>query len=586
MILQALTQLYEVLSKAGEIPRPGWVMTRVSYAIEINRDGKVLSVLPLKFLSGDGKKMVPRTMSLPAPVKRTVGKVSNFLWDNANYFLALDTKGDKEHAMKCFEEAKRLHAELLSDCKNGFALAILKFFATWDARNAENCVLLANASEDLAKGENVTFMYEGRFAADDSELCSAWQRHFDCEEEGEKLRCLISGESTVPVAVHPTIKGVRNAQSAGAALVAFNADAFCSYNREQSLNAPISKYAAFAYTAALNYLIAQRNADGKPMAKQIGDTTTVFWAEDAQEQYQNAFSAVLDGDGGDVVTASSLEGFLKAIARGENADWDGFPIKPKNRFYVLGLAPNAARLSVRFFLQDNFGNMAQNIQEHYNRLEIVPDGRSKWNTLPLWALLQETVNKKSKDKTPNPQMAGDTIRAILTNGMYPSTLYQQTQLRIRAERDITWGRASIIKAYLIKNIKSDIYKEVLTVKLNEQATFQPYVLGRLFFVLEAIQLRANPGINTTIKDKYFSSACATPMVVFPILLRLAEVHLKKMDTGTKVYYSKQLGELTQMITESYPAHQTLNEQGIFQLGYYHQTQKRYEKKNNNIEEEK
>lgn len=175
-------------------------------------------------------------------------------------------------------------------------------------------------------------------------------------------------------------------------------------------------------------------------------------------------------------------------------------------------------------------------------------------------------------------MAGDTLRAIITGGRYPATLYQQTQLRIRADRNVSMGRAAIIKAYLLRNTDENFNKEALVVDLNEKTVYQPYILGRLFSVLEAVQQKANPGINTTIKDKYFTSACATPAVVFPTLMKLAEKHLRKLDEGSRIWYSKQLLELTAALTESYPAHLTLNDQGIFQLGYYHQTQKRYEKK--------
>jgi CRISPR-associated protein Csd1 len=175
-------------------------------------------------------------------------------------------------------------------------------------------------------------------------------------------------------------------------------------------------------------------------------------------------------------------------------------------------------------------------------------------------------------------MAGDTLRSILSGQSYPATLYQQTQLRIRAEHEVTRGRAGIIKAYLTRLQNNEKFREALTVKLNEETDYQPYILGRLFSVLEGLQQAANPGINTTIKDKYFTSAGATPAVVFPTLLNLAEKHLRKLDGGKRVYWAKQVTELTSRVTESYPAHHNLYDQGIFQLGYYHQTQKRFEKK--------
>ena len=269
---------------------------------------------------------------------------------------------------------------------------------------------------------------------------------------------------------------------------------------------------------------------------------------------------------------------MDRLSRGQSVSPGGIPLRPDNRFYVLGLAPNAARLSVRFFHQSTFGGLTKNLQAHYERIQMVSDGRSKWDAIPLWSLLDETVNQKGRDKSPSPQMAGDTLRSILTGGRYPATLYQQTQLRIRAERTVTRGRAAIIKAYLLQNREAERYKEALCVKLNEQTTAQPYVLGRIFSVLEAIQQTANPGIGATIKDKYFTAACATPATIFPILFNLSEKHLRKLDAGLRFYYETMQRELMAKISESYPTHHTLAEQGIFQLGYYHQTQKRYEKK--------
>ncbi|NLB61193.1 MAG: type I-C CRISPR-associated protein Cas8c/Csd1, partial [Clostridiales bacterium] len=357
-----------------------------------------------------------------------------------------------------------------------------------------------------------------------------------------------------------------------------NAPAYCSFEREQNYKAPVSKYAAFAYTSALNHLLAD-----KAHKKRIGDATVVFWAEDAEPGYQDAFSFFVDGSSKDdnEVTNQDLEALMKVIADGNVVNWDNATIEPDNRFYVLALSPNAARISVRFFLRDSFGNMLKNLYAHYQRLEIVSDNRTKFKNIPLWALLRETINQKSTDKTPSPQMAGDTLKAILTGGLYPTTLYMQTQMRIRAEREIPQGRAAIIKAYLLRNAEDKNIKEVLTVELNENTKYQPYVLGRLFSVLEEVQNQASGA--TSIKDKYFTSACATPSVVFPMILSLADKHLRKLEGGRKVHYAKRIGELMGMITESYPAHHNLHDQGIFQLGYYHQTQKRYEKKNNNKE---
>ena len=193
-------------------------------------------------------------------------------------------------------------------------------------------------------------------------------------------------------------------------------------------------------------------------------------------------------------------------------------------------------------------------------------------------MLDETVNQNSRDKSPTPGMAGETLCAILSDTPYPATLLNGVSLRIRAEREITRGRAAILKAYYLKNPHPDIPKEVLTVSLNPDSTNIPYTLGRLFCVLEAIQSSANPGINATIKDKYFNSASAIPSRVFPMLINLAQKHLRKLEKGWSISYSKQLTDLTAKLGETFPDRLSLPQQGAFQLGYYHQTQARYTKK--------
>ena len=569
MILQALTAYYEDLARTGKIARQGWGKSRISYALELGEGGEVCRVIPLETADERGKSR-PREMELPAPVKRTVGVASNFLWDNGSYLLghAKDAAKDSR-AEKCFAAAKELHCSLLSGSEDPFAQAICRFFENYNPALGSTDPVLAGEWENLISGCNLTFAYGNQYPGDNEALARVWESHYGQDAEGEKLRCLITGEPAVPEKTHPAIKRLYGAQSSGAALVSFNAPAFCSYGREQNENAPVGQYGAFAYPAALNYLLSDRRH-----YRRIGGDTYVFWAEGAEEQYEDAFGAFLDGNS-DTVKDEDLASVLDALAGKKLCNWDNLPLNPENRFYVLGLAPNAARISVRFFLQDTFGVFAQRLKAHYDRLEIIRPSFDNRTQLPLWLLLQETVNRQSRDKTASPQMSADTLRAILTGGRYPATLFQQTMLRIRAEHDITRGKAAIIKAYLLRNDTQQNRMEALTVKLNDDCNDLPYVLGRLFSVLEDIQQQANPGINTTIKDRYFSSASATPAVVFPVLLNLAEKHQKKLGAGQKVYNSKRLQDLMGRIRESYPTHLTLSDQGIFQLGYYHETQKRY-----------
>lgn len=574
MILQALARYYEDLLSRGEIDAPGWTPAKISYALCLNEKGRLTQVVPTMEEVSKGKKTVlqPQVFPLPAAVKRTVGIDSNFLWDNSTYLLGVDQKGKPERSRDCFAAAAQKHHAVLDGIDSSIARAILAFFDTWQPSQAAEHSALAGLLEEVTAGANLLFRVDGCYPQKDVAIREAWQSYRESSNpDAVRMQCLVTGREDEITATHPAIKGVRDAQSSGAALVSFNAPAFCSYGREQNFNAPVGKYAAFAYTVALNHLLADRNN-----VQLIGDTTVVCWAEGADPAYQSfAMTAFFGAESG--LSDNDLRAALKRLADGLPCDDLG--IDPERPFYILGLAPNAARLSVRFFLRDSFGRLMKNVNDHYERLKII---NARYEVVPLWALLRETVNLNSRDKSPSPTMAGAVARAIFSGGPYPASLLEAVMLRIRAERNITWGRAAIIKAYYLKNPHKDCPKEVLTVSLNEASTDTAYTLGRLFSVYEAVQQAANPGINATIKDKYFNSAAAMPASIFPILNNLCQKHLRKLDGRLRVYYDKQIMELKGRLGESYPPRMTLAQQGSFDLGYYHQTQKRYTKK----EEEK
>ena len=574
MILQALARYYEDLLSRGEIDAPGWTPAKISYALCLNEKGRLTQVVPTMEEVSNGKKTVlqPQVFPLPAAVKRTVGIDSNFLWDNSTYLLGVDQKGKPERSRDCFAAAAQKHHAVLDGIDSSIARAILAFFDTWQPSQAAEHSALAGLLEEVTAGANLLFRVDGCYPQKDVAIRKAWQSYRESSNpDAVRMQCLVTGREDEITATHPAIKGVRDAQSSGAALVSFNAPAFCSYGREQNFNAPVGKYAAFAYTAALNHLLADRNN-----VQLIGDTTVVCWAEGADPAYQSfAMTAFFGAESG--LSDNDLLAALKRLADGLPCDDLG--IDPERPFYILGLAPNAARLSVRFFLRDSFGRLMKNVNGHYERLKII---NARYEVVPLWALLRETVNLNSRDKSPSPAMAGAVARAIFSGGPYPASLLEAVMLRIRAERNITWGRAAIIKAYYLKNPHKDCPKEVLTVSLNEASTDTAYTLGRLFSVYEAVQQAATPGINATIKDKYFNSAAAMPASIFPILNNLCQKHLRKLDGRLRVYYDKQIMELKGRLGESYPPRMTLAQQGSFDLGYYHQTQKRYTKK----EEEK
>lgn len=579
MILQALVELYDSLVKKGKLDQPGWQEIKVTHALMLDQDGTLTRAVPLMSPDPVGKKgkMIPRVMKLPAQAKRTVGIAANFLCDNSSYILGVDAKGKPQRSKDCFAACSEWHSVLLAEVDHPAARAVVRFFENWQPERAHEHPGLLPVWDEIISGGNIVFMVGDEFVHEIQQVRAAWNTAYSDSGDGESMRCLVTGEMAAIARLHPSIKGVRNAQSSGASLVSFNAPAYDSFGRDggQGANAPVSQRAAFAYGSALNYLVSKQEH-----RVFLGDMTVVFWAEDAEEEPVDCFAALLGGE--ETIAEDDFKNLMRALASGKAVQWRDVPIYPSNRFYVLGLAPNAARLSVRFFIQENFGTLAARMERHYERLKIV---RPKFDTrahLSVWSLLNETVNAKSRDKSASPQMSGDMLRAILTGGLYPATLLNLVELRIRAEHEVTRGRAAIIKAYLLRNVcetgNNDEYREALQVELNENSNNRAYVLGRLFSVLEALQEAANPGINTTIVDRYFNSACATPAVVFPQLIRLAQAHLKKLSEGNRIYFNRQITELIGKFDSEYPFRLGLHDQGVFQIGYYHQTQKRYEKK--------
>lgn len=573
MILQALVKHYENLAKNEKVSREGWCMGKVSYGIDLSKEGEVKNIVSLKQPEPRGKKEieVPSLLQVPEMVTRSSGVSANFLCDNSKYMLGIDAEGTNKRVQDCFKAAKEKHLSVLKDVEGEMAQAVRLFFENWNPEKAEECQEIKSNWEEITDGGNLVFCMGEKYAQEDVFIKTAWEQERNLGKAEHEGICLVTGKKSEISRIHKTIKGVPGAQSSGAALVSFNAQAFESYGKEQSYNAPVSKYAEFAYTTALNYLLSQK--DYKIL---LGDSVIVFWADNGEEEYQDIFTWSVDPKEDNQET---IKGIFQNLKQNKPIKVENLELNPEQKFYILCLAPNAARLSVRFFYEDSFGNMLKNISDHYQRMEIVRPSWDEEELLGVKKMLDETVNKKSKDKTPVPNMAAMVLKSILSDGRYPSSLYGNTLIRIRAEQgNITRGRAAIIKAYLIKNSKWKEGEKFMG--LNEASTDTAYVLGRLFFVLESIQKESNPEIKSTIRDRYFNSACTTPVSVFPILLRLKNSHIKKLErekAKAKEHYEKQLSGIMSMLDE-FPARLSLDEQGKFALGYYHQKQKWYEKR--------
>lgn len=573
MILKALVDYYEILAEKNKVPKMGWCDAKVSYGLDIREDGTLQGIIPLKEEVEKGKKkiLISKPLKVPEMVTRSSGVASNFLCDNSKYLLGIDASGTQGRVKDCFESAKKKHLECLKDVNTPAAKAIKAFFQNWNPEMANKIPEVNDLWEDITAGGNLVFLVKGEFVHEKEEIIKAWEKYYTSAKLGTLGTCLVTGEKTEISRIHTPIKGVQGAQSSGAALVSFNAPAFESYGKEQGFNAPIGKYAAFAYTTALNYLLTQ-----KQYMLQLGDTAIVCWAEDGEEEYQELWEMVCQPreDNQEIV-----RDIFQSLKEHRPVKVSDIELDMGQKFYILGISPNAARLSVSFFYENSMGNILENLRKNYERMEIVRPSWDQREYIGVRGMLMETVNLNTREKKPIHNMSDMLMRAILSDANYPESLYSNTLLRIRAEQGgVTRGRAANIKAYLLKNKKME--KEEITVGLDEKRNDPPYVLGRDFAVLEMIQKETNPGINTTIKDRFFNAASATPNTIFPVILRLTNSHLKKFDKsqeGKKIYYQNLLTDLQGRL-EDYPKRLSLPEQGVFILGYYHQVQKFYEKK--------
>ncbi|MBP8865886.1 MAG: type I-C CRISPR-associated protein Cas8c/Csd1, partial [Acetobacterium sp.] len=386
----------------------------------------------------------------------------------------------------------------------------------------------------------------------------------------------VTGKVTQIARLHDKLRGVDGASTMGASLVCFNKDVDESYNLKQSRNSAVSEEVAFKYYTALQYLLSDRQRK-----LQIGDATTVFWAEKMDCAYTDIFKCMLnnpdemeeEGINEDLETVEKVKTILKDGSQGIYNDV-GLDINTK--FYILGLSPNAGRLSVRFFYRDSFGNFCDQIKQHYDDMGIYGGPKGKAH-IKVWSLLNATISSKSRDKKVNPLLGGAVARSIFTGDQYPQVIFNQTIIRVKAEAQITQPRAAIIKGCLTRKNRIQKKTEELGMYLDEKSTKPAYVLGRTFAILEMIQKNAlGDGINATIKDKYFASACSNPSLVFPNLLKLAQHHLAKIDGN---YWDIKLGQCLSLLEgDSFPKILDMDNQGRFILGYYQQTQKNYEKR--------
>lgn len=576
MILQALKEYYDRLARdpGSDIPRFGYSREKIRWAIVIDREGNLVPpVLDLR--ETNGRKPLPREMIVPQRVKKSVNVAANFLWGDTGSTLGMSTKKyrDSDRPHKDFVAFCEKLQTIGGDLDDDGMRAILAFAKSW---NPADVASLENWDEIV--DSTVVFRLDGDrcFIHDRQKIRDAYAGTMSDSAQSKMGICLVTGEETPMAVIHPAIHGVRGAQSSGANIVSFNQESFRSYGKEQGANAPVGEYAAFAYTTALNWLLRS----GSSQKIQIADATTVFWAERPSLMERSLFSMFnppSEKKEGEIVDdparAREVGIFLEALRKGTYHDLDA---DDGAKFYILGLSPNAARISVRFWYEGTVEELAERLGKHLRDIQIGKQSPNNPEIPGMWQLLSQTALQGKLDNV-SPLLGGTLMRAILTGGKYPESLLAALIGRIRAEQDnkINYVRMSLLKGCLVRNHTKEV-----SVSLNKENREPAYLLGRLFAVLEGAQEDAL-GI-TTIKDRYFSSASATPRAVFPILLRLNQHHVSKGEHGGR--YTRMVGEIMENLpAEKLPTHMTLEGQGLFAIGYYHQRNDFFKKQDKTAE---
>lgn len=591
MILQELARYYERKANDPEtaLAPEGFEKKEIPFVLVIDTNGQLVQIEDTR--SGEGKKKRARTYIVPHGAKKSVDVAANLLWGTCEYAIGFDTKGGSKRIAKQHECFKSLLKDLPAQdagvravCHflDGDCLDQLKTSPFWDELRITQSPIsfqLNTDTELICQREAVIKAVRSGAARPNSKA--------DPTQYGV---CLITGEEAQIERIHPPIKGVRGGGTFGSSIVCFNDRAYESYGKEelQGLNAPISKRAAFAYTTALNHLLARDSTQ----RMQVGDSTTVFWAS-AEHNFEGSFASFFNEPHKDDPDANTpaVRALYQSVEQGSKNLSD-----VETRFFVLGLvAPDQARLSIRFWLNESVEQLAPRIIEHFKDTSIAPfqdprakdrQGRKPKEPLPqylsLSRLLRSTALRDEAENIP-PNLGGETMRAILSGLPYPQTLLMSAIRRTRAEREVNYPRAALIKACINRKTRRDnpALKEELHVSLDLSNINVGYRLGRLFAALEKVQEEASPGLNATIRDRFYGAASSTPITVFSNLLKLSKHHLAKIENrGRAVNLEKLIQEIVDAISgdEGFTAHLSIADQGRFAIGYYHQKQAFYAKK--------
>lgn len=574
MILQRLCDYYDRIADDPhiEISRMGFAIQQISFCVVISAEGELFDIQDVREHEGRTKRNL--RMSLPYLGTRAGQKITPmFMWDQPRYMLGWvpreisvtkvgESSGDQKKRIKeqertiaAFEASRTLHLRFKNEIDSSDYLSLVKFYEKWEPASLSG--QLSDLLHELASGFGVfRISGEQRYLHEDPSVRIAWEKYLGAGTF-ESAQCLASGEFGEIVELHPAIKGV---SARSAPLISFNDSAYTSYGKQKCLNSPVGKVASFKYSTALNFLL-EPSRNRKLL---LGDTTCVFWADEPSGICEDIFGMGVDSTlFEDEARATEIGNLLRHAIRGESVLPD-----PGTGFHILGLSPNAARLSVRFWISGTAIEIVDLILKHQKRLQMV-GGNEEFGWISFKQILAETV-REPRDIPP--LLGGALLRSVLTGGPYPQSLLAAIIRRVRAEQDIRHVKAATIKAILNHNHAKEI-SPMLDIQRPECA----YQLGRLFASLERAQEDALPGLNATVKDRYFGAASSTPASVFPRLIRMNQHHIGKLEGGKKVVAEKRIQEILGRIN-AFPPHLGLIDQGLFAIGYYHQRQDFFTKK--------
>lgn len=558
MILKAL---YDYYNRCDNLPAKGMEEKEIGFLIVLSPEGQFL-----RFEDCRTGKDHARVYLVKKHVGRSSAAVANYLYDNGAYVLGYSEKsnGKEQLYFDTFKAKIETIAESFPDNKDVSAIR------TFYNNNRETILDLVSKDvlwEDIKKNlskkySTFSFRIEGdkKIVAEKKEIL---QLEDDEDETKSDNLCLVSGKHGP--SVDTTTATMIPGSQATAKLVAFQVNSgYDSYGKTKCGNAPISEKAEFAYTTALNSML-MKNSRNKFM---LGSRTFVFWASNNNESSLEVEESLFELLGFQEEKNDDPNANLIKVRKVLESIYSGI-LKTglDDRFYILGLAPNSARIAVVYWSETTLKDFAEMILKHFSDMEIHDTRKDKKPYMGVREIISSvTLGGKMSDATPNLPEA--VLKSIFQGLPYPATLYSACLRRIRAEQKLTITRVAIIKAYL--NRQSNNNKKI-DIMLDKDNNNQGYLCGRLFAVLDKIQEDANN--ISSIRERYMNAASATPSAVFATILNLSVHHSEKLDGGRRIYFEKLKQEILDKVSaDGFPTHLDLQDQGRFFVGYYHQRQ--------------